>query len=299
MEKDIELLYCCQAPMGIRNGITPLHLKIPFLDIKIRYTDHRDHALHRTFGTTATLLSPMEYNYDAGFGMPDQNADGYPEGCTGYSQSEEAQNADGNRYKAVYTYDKTLQMQGLPAGSPCDIRTSMKSTQVYGVQEPAENTDVEAESHRQGPFFNVDLVPGMDWFDSIRLALRNNPKRCISMATPWFNEFRNWDANGVLPSFFTGDPNTMPWHNHLFTGETIVPDPFILDKSWQGPNIGDKGYLKWNRTLVNAVMAISGTEAFLRRPIGDEPIQNIELTLLETALSYIGMWLAKLQELRT
>lgn len=285
--------------MNIPNGIVPRRFWLPLWGW-VRYTDHRDKALHRTFGATTTPLPLMEYNYDTGFGMPDQNADGYPNGCTGYAQSNIAQDADKLPYRPVYTYEKTLEMSGLPANSPCDIRVSMKSTIVYGVQQPSETTDDEAETHRQGAYFNVDQIPGMDWFDSIRLALRNNPGRSISMGTPWFPEFERPDANGVVPTVFTGDPDSVPWHNHKVSGETAVEGlPYLLDASWQGQNIGDRGWLKFGREPVNAVMAISGTEAFLRRPAGDMTVQTIELTLWETILSYIGLYLSKLQALRS
>ncbi len=55
--------------MRIRHGVRPVK------------HDRRDYSFHRTFPWHAqrlggTELPLMIYNYDAGFGMPDQNADG-------------------------------------------------------------------------------------------------------------------------------------------------------------------------------------------------------------------------------
>lgn len=281
--------------MNVRQGITPRRFWLPLWGY-VRYTDHRDKELHRTFGAVSGMvqMQPLEYNYDAGFGVPNQNTDGYPNGCTGYAQSSIAEDADKQSYLPAYTYEKTLQMQGLPMGSPCDIRTSMKSTIVYGVERPEDQEDTEAEAHRQGPYFNVDRVSGMDWFDSLRLALRNNPGRSISMATPWFREFEQPDTDGIVPSLFTGDPSSAVWHNHKISGETNVRGlPYLLDASWQGPNIGDRGWLKFGRSTINQLMAISGTEAFLRRPAGDMTPQRIQLALWEEILSRIALFLSR------
>lgn len=280
--------------MKIKNGINPRHFYIPLWGA-VRYTDHRDIAYHRTFGSVATPLPLMEYNYDAGFGMQDQNADGLPNGCTGYDNTEVAQDFDRVQYKAVYTYEKTLEMQGLPIGSPCDMRKSLESTIVYGVQKGDETTDLQAETHRQGPYLNVELVAGMDWFDSLRLALRNNTNRSVALATPWFQEWESTPSTGCVTSLFViGDVDNQEWHAHKFCGEKVIDGvPYIMDKSWQGSKIGDRGWLYFDRTAVNRLMAISGTEAFIRLPVGMLTVQTIKLDILETIFSYIGMYLAK------
>lgn len=277
--------------MKVKNGIIPRHFNLPLWG-RVRYTDHRDISYHRTFGSVAAPLADISYSYDAGFGMPDQNADGYPNGCTGYAQADVAQDFDRQAYLPPYTYKHTLEMSGLPDGSPCDIRVSMKSTTVYGVQRPGETTETEAETHRQGSYLNVDFVPGMDWFDSIRLALRKSPNRSLSLGTPWFPEWEATSATGIVTSLFTADPDSVPWHNHKFCGEVVIADvPYLVDKSWQGMNIGDKGWLYFDRATVNRVMAISGTECFVRAPIGTLTKQALILDLWETILSYMGMYL--------
>lgn len=270
----------------IRNGIRPRHFTL--FGRKFRYTDHRDLDYHRTFGAVAQALPLLEYNYDAGFGMEDQNADGYPNGCTGYMQNAAAQDIDRAQSDPAFVYKNTLEMSGLPDGAPCDVRISMKSTVVYGIQRTGE-TKEQALAHRQGPFLNVRKVPGMDWFDSIRLALRNNPNRSLSLCTPWFHEWENPDGNGIVPEIFTGDPDTLPWHNHKGCGEHIIDGlPYLTDKSWQGANIGNGGYLYFGRKTINTVMEIDGTEVFIRQPIGTAQPSFVKLTIIETILSYIG-----------
>src|SRR5882672_11558338 len=106
----------------MKHGVTPLK------------PDHRDYSFKRTFGTVAPQTLPDEYNCDAVFGFPDQNAEGYPYGCTGYCQSELCQDEDGTRYKPDYTYHKTQFMEGTVGQEVgCDMRDSLKSTIVYGL----------------------------------------------------------------------------------------------------------------------------------------------------------------------
>lgn len=280
--------------MKIKNGITPRRFWLPLWGY-VRYTDHRDIAYHRTVGSVPIPLPTMEYNYDAGFGMPNQNYDGLPNACTGYDNTEVAQDFDHVQYNPAYTYGKTLEMQGLPAGSPCDMRKSLQSTIVYGVQKNDETTDVQAETHRQGPYLNVEQAPGMDWFDSLRSSLRKNPNRSLALATPWFQEWESTPSTGIVTSLFViGDVNNQEWHAHKFCGEKVIDGvQYIYDKSWQGTGIGDGGWLYFDRATVNKVMAISGTEVFIRLPVGMLSAQTIKLDLLELALSYIGMYLAR------
>lgn len=126
----------------IRHGTSPVR------------KDHRNYSFNRTFGTTLQL--PDEYNVDAGFGFPDQNAEGYPYGCTGYTQSELCQDQDGARYKPPYTYGKSLFMEGEEGQQVgCTITDSLKSLIVYGPQGIDETTDQQAATHRRGQYFDV------------------------------------------------------------------------------------------------------------------------------------------------
>ena len=151
--------------------------------------DHRDYSFHRTFGgVTPTFTDSL--NLDAGLTMPDQETDGLGYGCTGYAQSELCVDEDKIVYFPKFTYDQTLLMESITPSDPnfekvgCDVRDSLNSTIVYGLQAVGE-IGAQALNHRRGAYYNVDLAQGMDWFDSLRNCLVLN-QRSISIATPWY-----------------------------------------------------------------------------------------------------------------
>lgn len=183
--------------------------------------DHRDYSANRTFGVVTTVF-PDSLNFDAGFRFPDQNAEGLPQGCTGYTQSELCQDEDRVQYQPRFTYDKTIYMswQNIE-GLPQDIRTSIKSTIMYGVlpntalQKIAgfiapDVTDTEASKHRRAAYYVLEKNEGLDWFDSIRNMLLAgsaieydtgiSSNRSISMVTPWYREWTrpNVPKSGIV-----------------------------------------------------------------------------------------------------
>src|ERR1700741_1595674 len=93
-----------------------------------------DFSLEKTFGSVDLKFLPDEYNADLGLGFPDQNKDGYPNACTGYTQAETGQDEYGLSFLPSYTYEKTLLIENSPPGSPCNIRDSFKATKIYGLQ---------------------------------------------------------------------------------------------------------------------------------------------------------------------
>src|SRR6267154_5967863 len=105
--------------------------------------DHRDFSATRTFGGFVHLTFPENYSCDNGGGFPDHNADGLPEGCTGFTQAELCRDEDMLEFLPRYTYDKTLLMEGSQEGEGCDIRDSLNSTILYGVLAKGETTDAE------------------------------------------------------------------------------------------------------------------------------------------------------------
>jgi hypothetical protein len=254
--------------------------------------DHRNFSLNRTFGAVAQL--PDSYLVDAGFGFPDQNADGLPYGCTGYAQSELCQDEDAAHYSPSYTYLKTRLMEGTAGQNVgCSITDSLKSTIVYGVQEPTENTDLQAGTHRRAQYFQVEAV-GTDMFTAIQqaLILNEGEKRSVSCGTPWMRE---WETapNGILHDFvFTGNE---PWHNWKICGwKQINGQPYLIGKSWQGTSYGDGGWHYLSRDLCNKVFALSGTAAFTVRKATAADVQTVKLTIFSTILSYLRMWAVSL-----
>ena len=245
--------------------------------------DHRDFSFPRTFGAVSPLKFPKEYNCDAGFGFPNQVKEGYPNGCTGYTQSEICQDEDKKKYDPAFTYKKTLFMMDYPDGYPCDIRTSLKSTLVYGLSDGDELTAV---TNRRGKYFNVIDSPELDAFDDIRNALwlNHDKGRSVSIGTPWMAEWNFVGKSGKIPSKFrfTGRES---WHNWKICGwKEIDGEPYLMGKTWQG-NVGDKGWLYFPREVINNVMEISGTGAFTVAKATSADVETIKLPLLEHLIS--------------
>lgn len=254
--------------------------------------DHRDYSFHRTFGNQPQAFADS-LNLDAGLTMPDQNADGFPEGCTGYAQSELCIDEDKILYFPKFTYDQTLLMEGIGRSDSqfekvgCDVRDSLNSTIVYGLQAVGETGD-KSLNHRRGAYYNVDLAQGMDWLDSIRNSLVLN-QRTISIATPWYAVF-GFPVNGVIQAPQNWDTTFASWHNHKICGwKTINGVVYLTSKSWQGKNYGDGGYCYFSREIINQIMVINGSGAFTLTPYTNQMAQRVILTLWEYIGSYLRM----------
>lgn len=251
--------------------------------------DHRDRSFPRTFGSTTAF--PDELNLDAGFGFPDQNADGRPDGCTGYAQTEICQDEDAIRYDPGFTYDKTRMMEGTyPQPVGCDIRESLTSLIAYGALGLGETTEEQAGYHRRGAYYNVVDSPDLDAFDDVRSAIITN-RRSVSVATPWFSEWEQTTL-GVVPM-----PSSSPvaFHNWKICGwKQILGRTYLIGKSWQGPNYGDHGYHYVSRETFNAVMEMAGSAAFTVRKADSGDYVRVKLAILTTVLSYVRVLLSRL-----
>lgn len=246
--------------------------------------DHRNYSAH-TFG--ATFAFPTELNLDAGFGFPDQNALGLPEGCTAFAQSELCQDEDKAQYQPKYTYEKTIFMMGIPDGQPCDMPTSLKSTKVYGVLGKDETTDLEASKHIRGAYYQVEK--NGDWFDGIRSAMTLN-KCSVSVATQWFGSFERVGKDGIVSNIFSTD---FSWHNYAVKGWKIINgETYLIVKSWQGSFFGDDGYCYFSRSVINRLLEVSGSGAFIVAPYDPSNVQTVKLGILQTILSYFYRLLA-------
>ncbi len=269
---------------AIKNGIKPTK------------KDHRDLSFPKTFGAVSISLSfPEEYNVDAGLTIPDQNMDGRPYGCSGYTQSELCQDEDGVKYNPGFTYDKTRMMEGTyPQDVGCSIRDSLKSTIVYGVEADGEVGDKQAFNHHRGQYFNVE--PTVDFFDGIRSALwlGRLDKRSVSVGTPWYAIWMGQGPSRIAEDGFAPLPvdfnSNYSWHNYKVCGwRTINGVPYLIIKPWCGSTFGNKGYCYFSRELVNQLMAVDGSAAFTLGKADPQNIQLVELSVLETIVSYLRM----------
>jgi len=254
--------------------------------------DTRDYSYNRTFGTTKPLF-PDNYNVDIGKTMPDQNADGYFNGCTGYTQADNLGDELDSITKPPFTYERTCFMEGHDTTQPCSIRTSLKSTRVYGVQMLHEATEQEAAQHKGGPYFNVYDDTNLDWFDDIRAAILKEGKGA-SLGLPWF--WPHVSSHGIMPTptlleldMARYSPFDIPWHNVACKGwKTIGGQPYLILKPWRGPNYGDKGFIYMSRDLTNTLMKIRGSAAFIQTHAKPEDIRTLKLDILETILVYLN-----------
>lgn len=258
--------------MNIRNGTKPAPL------------DRRDYSWHRSFGTIPAPLPPMSYTLDSGLTNRDQNADGLPYGCTGETQADIATDEDKIIYKPEYTYERTCFMEGHDTNQGCDIRTSIKSTQIYGLQADTETTEMEAFNHRRGAYYNIYCDGGMDWFDSFRTVLRQG--KCISVGSPWLPMWENIGSQGIIPAIFVLN-GSETWHNYKLCGEKVFNGvPYIQAKSWQGRNYAANGFCYFPREIINQVMEVRGSIAFCFDKYNPQDVRSIQLTIMETVLLY-------------
>lgn len=259
--------------------------------IPIKYKDHRTFDFHRTFGTASSI--PEEFHFDTLCLTPDQNADGRPEACTAYTHTDIASNEDGVNYDDVdFTYKNTLLMMDAPYGSPCDMMTALKATTVYGVKSK-EMSVSDALKNRRAPYFIVRPLNG-SYFDGLVSAMWVK-QGCLSIANPWFRDFE-FPSLGIPPSpSHWDDLSQVSWHDWEACGVTIIGGAkYIVCKSWQGNAYGDKGYIYFSRNQIDQLLSIKGSGAFGQKHASPEDIQTVQMTLLETALSYARMIIKKM-----
>lgn len=269
---------------------------------KPSYRDNRDLDFHRNFGSFAGFSD--NFSVDSG-GFPNQNADGNPYECTAYCTCDIAKDEDSIEYLPGYLYAKTLLVSGDPPTTQgADIRTALKASTVYGLlpagkasvelEDSSEGfnanyrnwpiaLDLEAANHRRGQYFNVQ--PLGDWFDGIRSAIQKN-NLPVSIGTPWYPEWEQVTSDGIISGL---GKQMSGWHNWKIAGwKTIDGAPYLMGKTWQGPNYGDHGWIYFSRETINALWKIYGTQAFTIAKAGTQDIQTIKVDIIQTILSFLA-----------
>lgn len=278
--------------------------------LKPVYRDNRDVDFARTFGAVAQFQD--ELNVDSG-GFPDQNKDGNPFECTGYSIADVAKDKQGKEFNPSYTYAKTLLISGTK-GPGADMRDALKSSKVYGLL-PDEKTptelvdspeninsdytrwpvalDLEANKYRNGKYANIQPLNG-DWFDGIRSAIQMNESSVI-LGTPWFREWvgSRVPSHGIIFRKPTRSPDS--WHAWKVSGwKQINGEPYLLAKSWQGPNVGDDGFLYFSREAINDLWKVYGTQGFTVVKALPEDALTIKLDIMATLVTFLVRMLTRL-----
>lgn len=236
---------------------------------------HKDYS-HRSFGAIRVPFPP-EYNTDAGLDMPDQNAQGLEFGCTDETQSQLTndlvQKEDTNPWQLeAITHANRL--------GGYDVRDALTWCLPPDPLHPKRLGWITG-------FFNIEAI-GQDMFDAVRTAMVSGAteKRSVSVGTKWFPVFENVDTTGILQMPNFSDSN-YTWHNWKICGwKTINDQVYLIGKSWQGPQYGDKGYCYFSRPLFNQLMAVKGSVAFTATKGVLPPISTISVTWLQWLLSW-------------
>lgn len=242
----------------------------------------KDYSHEQTFGAIDPKMFEAEYNADLGLSFPDQNADGLPNGCTGYTQTEIGQDENGEFFDPKFTYENTLILADLPPHSPCKIRDSFKETRTRGLKRKDNDSTLV-----RGAYYDVDK--NGDYFDGIRSALYLNriASRTISAASPWFPEWRK-AIDGILIA-----PKKYVWeavgHNYKICGwKTIKSEPYLIIKPWTGASWGDKGYGYMSREICNKLFLISGTAIYIQSNLTASEVKTIKLDIMELILTFLN-----------
>lgn len=257
----------------------------------IAFKDWRTYDFHRTFGTAT--LAPAEFNFDVNRIFPDQNRDGRPMACTAYTVNDSASNEDGLYYDDIdFTYGNTKMMAGVSGQVPVSVTTALKSATVYGVKQK-EQTQEDALRNRRAPYFIVKRNP--DFFDGLVSAMLVK-KGTLVIGTPWLSLFNSVGKNGLVPDF-TAPQNFTNGHCWEACGvKQIGGEARIICKPWLGQNIGDGGYLYFNRKQINDLLDVKGSGAFGQKDADPADIEKVQMTILETIVSYLRFWMLKLTE---
>lgn len=254
------------------------------------HADERDYSQHRTFGTIAPADLPLEFSVDRDRPVPDQNADGLPQACTGYTTTDIASNDDDTIYDPRYTYEKTCMMEGHDTNQPCDIRTSLESASIYGLRVVSDPKG-DPLKYRRGPYFQIWDDGGLDWYDGVRSTIKIHHLG-VSVGLPWFPE---WDAAArsgdtiMLDFYYSGRPKEYSWHDIDIVGWVLIKNiPYLRARVWQGTQYGVRGYVHFSRPIINKALAISGTFAATQPKFRPEHILTIKLTMFRYCLVYMS-----------
>lgn len=247
-------------------------------------------SLPRTFGTIAASTLPDEFDTDAGLVVPDQNAEGRPYGCTGYTVTELGNDEDNAIYDPGFNYDLTREMEGTQGQDVgCDLKDAFKSATVYGLL--TKSNPGNPLENRRAPYYEVHPHDGLDYFDSIRSAMivayqLDNKKHGTGNGTFWLPEWAN-PQNGLIPGLYLYDgvPDHYAWHAWNFKGWMMKNGQLRLKaKMHQGPNYGEGGFAWFTRTQVNKIFAEWGTIILMQVKAEPKDIKYVKYTILETAV---------------
>lgn len=235
----------------MKNGTQPERLKRKDRDY-IRSFHPKIYA-----GTTSYPQFPVEYLTDNTGWLPNQNADGKPEGCTLYSQT------------------KLARILGVVSQTPeemVDTLEGVTHANALGGFGVLASIDVARTALKWFSWrYTIQTTGMLDFFDACRLAQVSGLPECraISCGSPWFPSWERTCLSGIkIMPMPTNDelmqaknnPKALPWHNYVYDGWSqnfpVSPGQLLYRAdSWQG----DIDYLYFPREVVNVVFDLYGT----------------------------------------
>lgn len=275
--------------------------------VKPKHTDYDFVKSHRLGAATASDAEfSDEYFADSGLTMPNQNAadneftpptPAMPEGCTDFCSGDISTDLDGI------------------VKSPLIIETVTHANALGGIDVHV-SLDAAMKLGWFKQYFNIRASGLLDYFDSFRIAqvmgVNSGEKRSISWVTPWFPSWEkallsgqsimpmptSEELNAIRNASLLSNGESIPWHNSKLDGwSNKIPiatgTELYRDKSWQGRNVGDKGFVYFSRDVINMVMTLDGAGAFIpsNTPIAS-PI-TVTLSTLQWILSVLRSILAR------
>lgn len=261
--------------------------------------DHRDRSFVPSFGLTHVSAPefPDEYVTDAGIWMPNQNTyeptfkiAAEPYGCTNYTSGDVSADLDG-----VLKNPEVLEaVTHANALGGYDIRASLLAAKKIGWISGFYNI----QPHR------------LDFFDTMRLAMVSGipEKRSISVGTPWYPDWqaaatgavKNPDGTytyaagqkprPIMPMPLSLDYAGLGWHNWKIGGWKLINGtPYMMGKIWEGNAVGDKGWVYFDRPLINAVMGLKFTIAFTATHMKPNSIYTIDMKAFDAMVSRLQL----------
>lgn len=248
--------------------------------------DHRDRDFLKSFKLRGVApVFPDEYNTDAGLWMPDQNTvnpefpntPSQPNGCTNFTQGDISADLDGKLKDPAVLEALTHANQN----GGYDIRESLLMAKRIGWITG---------------FYNIQAYAPLDYFDAIRYAAFSGypEKRSVSIGTPWYPD---WQIDAVRKTSIMSMPPdlndaNLGWHNWKIGGwKTIAGESYLKCKPLEGKNVGDGGWLYFDRPTINAVMALKYTIAFTATLATPPTIAPIDMAAFDKLYSFLRNFL--------
>lgn len=238
---------------------------------------------HQVYGDTSPYNIP-DFTLDKGLWNGDQNADGAPTECTGYTVARILTNLTGIVRDPDFAYAAALFIEGVgPTTEGADFHAAMQAAVAVG--SLAMNA-ADFEARIKGELFVSDFanwtaqqkttalktvqngtlnaLGNGDAFNSLLSTLYTG-KISVSIGTPWF--WGTFDADGILPVPDIKNITGLPWHDWVIEGKkTINGVPYLIGYPHQGEGFGARGYVYLSREAINAALSVDGTGAITFDP---------------------------------